>query len=431
MHKRDDWSLDYVARVEGEGGLDLVISDHQIEAARIHIFEPPRFFEGFLEGRKYDEIPDITARICGICPISYQMAACSAIEAAFGFEHSEQTWRLRRLFSWAEIIQSHALHIFMLAAPDYLGVDGAPSLAAEYPEILQRGLRLRRIANDLSKAIGGREVHPVVPKVTGFYDVPTGKELAHLAKHWRQAREDAIATIEMAAGFDVPELARDADYLSLSHPSIYALNEGNVKTLKGLEFPVERFIDNIKENQVEDSNALQCRLRSSKSYQTGPLARVNINFDQLSGATKALLAKKGVSFPSQNPFYGTIARAAEILTGIDECIDLMDGFAPEQEVVKIQPRASEGFGISEAPRGSLFHRYVFDDDGIVKRAQLIPPTSQNLARMEDDLISWAPYLTSQSREEMAFSCEMLIRSYDPCISCGTHFLKVRVEEPRL
>jgi len=426
MHKGDAWRLDYIARVEGEGGLELVVSGANVEEARLRIFESPRFFEGFLEGRKFDEVPDITARICGICPISYQMAACAAIEWAFSFTPSEQTKRLRRLFSWAEIIQSHVLHLYMLAAPDYLGVEGAPALAAAYPEAMARALRLKRAANDLSKAIGGREVHPIVPKVGGFYDLPPAGDLTHLAGHFREAREDALATLEMVAGFKLPALAREADFLCLSHENMYALNEGDVKTLSGLVFPVERFLEHIGERQVAHSSARQCYLKGAGSYQTGPLARVNINHRQLSKTTLERLDSLGFSFPSQNPFHAIIARAAEIVTGIDECIELMEGFAPEPEDAVIEPRAGEGFGISEAPRGSLFHRYVFDDEGMVRRAHLIPPTSQNLARIEDDLLAWTPSLLNKPKEEMARACEMLIRSYDPCISCATHFLRVNM-----
>jgi sulfhydrogenase subunit alpha len=425
MHKSGEWRLNYVARVEGEGGLDLVISDGQVEAARLRIFEPPRFFEGFLEGRKYDEVSDITARICGICPISYQMASCTAIEKAFEFTPSEQTKRLRRMFSWAEVMQSHALHVYMLAAPDYLGVDGVPELAAKFPEVTARALRLKRTVNDLSKAIGGREVHPVVPKVTGFYDVPSKKTIAELKEKFERARADAIETVRMAAGFELPELKRQTDYLCLSHDDMYALNEGRVKTLGGLDFPVEEFLDHIEERQVPHSNALQCLLKDSgESYHTGPLARVNINYKHLSDTTKELLSESGIAFPSQNPFHGIVARGAEILTGVEECLALLNGFEPEPEDAEIEPRASEGFGISEAPRGSLFHRYVFDENGIVKRAHLIPPTSQNLARMEDDLMILAPTLLDQPEDKLALSCEMLVRSYDPCISCATHFLKV-------
>jgi sulfhydrogenase subunit alpha len=429
MHKGDVWRLDYIGRVEGEGGLDLVLSHGMVEEARLRIFEPPRFFEGFLEGRKYNEIMDITARICGICPISYQMAAANAIESAFGFKASEQTKRLRRLFSWAEILQSHALHIYMLAAPDYLGIDGIGQLAEKFPQLIERGLRLKRTVGDLGRTIGGREVHPVVPRVGGFYDVPTGKEFASLHVSFEKAREDAIETIKTAAQFTLPEMDRDSDYLCLSHPDHYALNDGNVKTLKGLEFPVDKFLDHINEQQVPESNALQCRLKLSGSYTTGPLARVNINFKHLSESTKEILAAAGFSFPSQNPFHAIIARGAEMLTGIEECLELMDGFSPEPEGdPEIEPRASEGFGISEAPRGSLFHHYIFDENGMVKHARLIPPTAQNLARIEDDLMMFAQRLLDKSHEELSLGCEKLIRSYDPCISCATHFLKVRVRE---
>ena len=426
MHKGDVWRLDYVARVEGEGGLDLVMKDGGIEAAHLRIFEPPRFFEGFLEGRKYNEIPDMTARICGICPASYQMASCSAIENAFDFSPSEQTKKLRRLFSWAEIIQSHVLHIYMLAAPDYLGVEGVPELASKFPELVKRALKMRGAANAVTKAVGGREVHPITPKVTGFYDVPSEREIEHLAGHLLEIRDDAIATIKMTADLDLPFLDRDIDYLALFDSNMYALNEGRVRTFNGLDFPVEEFLDNIVETQVPQSNALQCRLKHSGSYQTGPLARININYKSLSTATKELLSELKISFPSQNPFDGIIARAAEILTGIDDSLNIMDGFAPALEEVEVKPQASEGFGISEAPRGSLFHRYIFDDQGFVLKAQLMPPTSQNLARIEDDLMIYAPRVLEEDRDKLSLACETLIRSYDPCISCATHFLKVHI-----
>lgn len=426
MHKSDEWRLDYIARVEGEGGLDLILSDGKMESARLRIFEPPRFFEGFLQGRRFSEVPDITARICGICPVSYQMAACTAIEKAFDFAPSPQTRKLRRLFSWAEIMQSHVLHIYMLAAPDYLGVEGVPELASEYPELVERALRLRGVAAAITNAVGGREVHPITPKVTGFYDLPSAAEIEDMAEHLRNGLDDAIATLRLTGDLQLPTLDRNIDYLSLSHKDMYALNEGDVKTLSGLSFPVEEFLSHVIEEQMPYSNALQCRLKNSGSYQTGPLARVNINHQQLSSTTKDLLNEMGLEFPSQNPFDGIIARAAEVLTGIEECLEILDDFSPEPENVEVIPRAGEGFGISEAPRGSLFHRYVLDDAGFVKKAQLIPPTSQNLARIEDDLLMYAPQLLEQDRDKLSLACEVLIRSYDPCISCATHFLKVKV-----
>ena len=427
MHKGDVWRLDYVARVEGEGGLDLILKDGDIEAARLRIFEPPRFFEGFLEGRKYSEIPDMTARICGICPASYQMASCTAIEHAFDFSPSEQTKKLRRLFSWAEIIQSHVLHIYMLAAPDYLGVEGVPELASKFPELVKRALKMRGAANAVTKAVGGREVHPITPKVTGFYSLPSAGEIEHLAGHLLEIRDDAIATIKMIADLDLPFLDREIDYLALSDSNEYALNEGRVRSFHGLDFAVEEFLDYVVETQVPKSNALQCHLKHTGSYQTGPLARININYEFLSSATKDLLDELNISFPSQNPFDSIIARAAEILTGIDDSLDIMDGFTPVFEDVEIKPKSAEGFGISEAPRGSLFHRYIFDDQGLVRKAHLVPPTSQNLARIEDDLMIYAPKVFKEDRDNLSLGCETLIRSYDPCISCATHFLKVNIK----
>lgn len=413
-----------ITRVEGEGALEVSVSDGEVKKVKLRIYEPPRFFEGFLINRKYDELPDITARICGICPISYQMASCSAVESAFGFNPSEQTAILRRLFSWAEIMQNHALQVYLMAGPDYFGVEGADSLAKEHPDVVKRGLKLKRAANNLSVMVGGREVHPIGTKITGFYDVPTKEMIAKVRAELEEARPLAVETIKMVASFKLPEFERESDYLSLADGEVYALNEGEVKTLSGDSFPVANFLDKVEEHQVDYSNALRCRLKATGPYQTGPLARVNINYQFLSAETKSLLKELGFSFPSHNPFHGIVARAAELLTGIDDCLELLSDFVPEYEEAEIKPRSSQGSGISEAPRGSLFHRYQFDEEGLIKEARIIPPTEQNLVRMEEDLKQLIPQYLHLNDADLTLLCEMLIRSYDPCISCATHFLKI-------
>lgn len=415
-----------ITRVEGEGALEVSISDGEVKKIKLRIYEPPRFFEGFLINRKYDELPDITARICGICPISYQMASCTAVEKAFGFVPSEQTAVLRRLFSWAEIMQNHALQVYLMAGPDYFGVEGADSLAKEKPDVVKRGLKLKRAANNLSVMIGGREVHPIGTKISGFYDVPTPQMISSVRAQLEEVRPLAVETIKMVASFNLPEFERPSDYLSLANGEVYALNEGEVKTLSGDSFAVSNFLEKIDEHQVYYSNALRCRLKATGAYQTGPLARVNINYQFLSPETKSLLKELGFSFPSHNPFHGIVARAAELLTGIDDCLELLDNFQPEFEETEIYPRASSGAGISEAPRGSLFHYYEFNENGLIKSARIIPPTEQNLVRMEEDLKQLIPQYLHLNDADLTLLCEMLIRSYDPCISCATHFLKLSV-----
>lgn len=429
MHESAEWQprkieQEAIARVEGEGALEIAVSDGQIRKVKLRIYEPPRFFEGFLINRKYDELPDITARICGICPISYQMASCTAVESAFNFVPTEQTATLRRLFSWAEIMQNHALQVYLMAGPDYFHLDGADSLAKEHPEVVKRGLKLKRAANNLSVMIGGREVHPIGTKITGFYDVPTKEKIKKVKAELEEVRPLAVETLKMVAKFDLPEFERPSDYLALSNGEVYALNEGEVKTLSGDSFPVAHFLSKIDEYQVDYSNALRCHLKGGGPYQTGPLARVNINYQFLSSETKSLLREFGFNFPSNNPFYGIVARAAELLTGIDDCLALLADFTPAYEEAEIQPRASLGAGISEAPRGSLFHQYSFNEKGLIKTARIIPPTEQNLERMEADLKLLVAENLQLNDADLTLLCEMLIRSYDPCISCATHFLKV-------
>lgn len=421
-----DVQVELLSRVEGTGGLSVEVSNGKITKMEFRIFEAPRFFEGFLEGRHFDEVVDFVARICGICPISYQMAACNSLEYALQFKPSNQTRRLRRIFSWAEILQSNLLHVHMLAAPDYLGYESAAAMAKDHPDIVTRGLKLKRLSNDISKAVGGREVHPVLPRVTGFYSPPTREMFDDLMVRIENSLDDAEQVVRTMASLNIPEFERDVEFLCLSHPDNYALNEGNIVSTKGMNVPVDKFLDQIEEKQVPYSNAMQTYIKGRGSYMVGPLARVNINQDKMLDRTKSLIKELGLEFPTSNPYMSIVARALECLNGFDECYQLMDGFNPVQEDPEIKPRAGKGYGISEAPRGSLFHYYELDEQGLVTKARIIPPTSQNHFRVEDDLRLLIPTWLDHTDEEIAMKSEQAIRNYDPCISCSTHFLKFKM-----
>lgn len=423
-----DIKIDLLSRVEASGGLKIGITDHQVSILEFNIFEPPRFFEGFLEGRMFDEVVDFTARICGICPISYQMAACTAIESIFHFKLSEQTRRLRRMFSWAEIMQSHLLHVFILQAPDFLGYDSAAEAAKDHPDLVKTGLALKRLANDISIAIGGREVHPVVPRIGGFHSPPSGKTMQNVHSRIEDMLPALIDSAKVIAGLPIPEFDRDVEFLCLSHPDEYALNSGNIVSTGGIDIPVNKFLDVISEKQVPYSNAMQSYIIDrNTSYMVGPLARVNINLDKLHPRVRQLIDELGVKFPNNNPYMGIVARILEVYNGLLECHELTNETDYYFDKPEYTIRGGEGYGITEAPRGSLFHYYKLDDDGRVLKARLIPPTSQNHFRIEDDLILLIPTWLDLSDEEIQKRSAAAIRNYDPCISCSTHTVKIDID----
>jgi sulfhydrogenase subunit alpha len=416
-----------IARVEGEGALRVTVKDGEVRDVELRIFEPPRFFEAFLVGRHYSEVPDIVARICGICPVAYQMSAVHAIEQIFGLRVEGALRDLRRLLYCGEWIESHALHVYMLQAPDFLGYESGLTMAKDHPAVVTRGLRLKKAGNSIMTLLGGRSVHPVSVKVGGFSRVPSRRELDALTAELLWARDAAADTIRWAATFEYPDFAPDYTYVALRHPDEYPFNEGRLETSNGLSISVGEFEQHFTEHQVSYSNALQCTFQGMP-YLVGPLARVNLNHDRLPPPVKQVLADTGLQLPLRNPFHGIIARSIEILYALEESLRLIERYeTPPAPALPVTVRSGTGTACTEAPRGILYHRYRVDDEGVVREAKIVPPTSQNQGRIEQDLRQFMPRLLNLSNEDASLACERVIRCYDPCISCATHFLRLEIE----
>ncbi|HWT48610.1 MAG TPA: Ni/Fe hydrogenase subunit alpha [Mycobacterium sp.] len=420
-------SVGTLTRVEGEGALHVTLKDGALESVELNIYEPPRFFEAFLRGRAYTEPPDLTARICGICPVAYQISACNAIESACGVEIDPELIALRRLLYCGEWIHSHMLHIYLLHAPDFLGYPDAIALARDEREIVERGLRLKKAGNRLMEFVGGRAIHPINVRLGGFYSVPSRSQFAPLAEQLRRALDDAVATVEWVSGFDFPDLELDHEMLALSQAGRYPIENGVIARSAGQAFPVAEFTEHVRESQVPHSTALHATLDGGR-HLTGPLARYCLNSSALSPIAAQAAAAAGLSGECRNPFRSIIVRAVEVVYAIEEALRIIDDYQrPARPFVEVPARAGIGHGVSEAPRGLLYHRYQIDEDGLVSAATIIPPTSQNQAAIEADLA----HLVSDNLElddaALTATCERLIRTYDPCISCSTHFLTLTVQ----
>lgn len=422
--------VDYLARVEGEGALKVVIRDGAVRKAELSIFEPPRFFEAFMRGRGYTEAPDITARICGICPVAYQMSTVHAMEDALGATVDGPLRGLRRLLYCGEWIESHTLHVYMLHAPDFLGYAGAIEMARDHGDVVRKGLDLKKAGNEIVTLIGGREIHPINVKVGGFYRTPTRLELEPLAERLKVARDIALETVKLVAGFDFPDRTRDYVSVSLRHPDEYPFNEGRIVSSSGVDISAADYDKHFEEVHVEHSTALQSQLDGVGSYLVGPLARYNLNFDKLSPIAREAALDVGLKETCHNPYQSIIVRSVEVLYACDEALRIIDDYVqPDKPAVDIAPRAGVGFAATEAPRGMLYHRYRLDEEGTIVEANIIPPTSQNQASIELDLMTYINGWLDLDDDALQHRCEQTVRNYDPCISCATHFLKLeRVEE---
>jgi sulfhydrogenase subunit alpha len=430
MTHRGDRLIDVrgLARVEGEGAMHVRVRDGAVTDVRLEIYEPPRFFEAFLRGRRHTEPPDITARICGICPVAYQMSACAAIEDACGVTVPPGLADLRRLLYCGEWIESHVLHIYLLHAPDFLGYPSALHLARDRRDLVERGLELKKVGNDLIEVVGGRAVHPVNVRVGGFYRVPRPSELAPLRERLHVALDQALATVRWVAGFDFPDFHHDHEMLALVEPGRYAIERGVVATTGGLGFDVARFEEHIVEEQVPHSTALHARLAGRGRYLTGPAARYELSHRWLSPVAREAAAAAGLGDLCRNPYRSIVVRAVETVYAVEEAIRLIDSYEPPAiPAVEVPARAGVGRGATEAPRGTLFHRYELDGDGLITSARITPPTSQNQAAVEDDLARFVADRVDLPDERLTTECEQAIRNYDPCISCATHFLDLRVD----
>ncbi|MGD8894434.1 MAG: Ni/Fe hydrogenase subunit alpha [Acidobacteriota bacterium] len=421
--------VDALARVEGEGGLTVRLRGGKVADVKLRIYEPPRFFEAFLRGRDFREVPDITARICGICPVAYQMSSTHAMEAACGVKVEGPLRALRRLLYCGEWIESHALHVYMLHAPDFLGYESAIHMAADHAEVVQQGLELKRIGNELMTLLGGREVHPINVRVGGFYRVPTRRELEPMVKRLERALDLSLETVRFVAGFDFPDFERDYEFVALRHPDEYPFNEGRVVSSRGLDIPVSEYEDHFIEEHVPHSTALHSVRKGHGAYYVGPMARYSLNFDALPEVAQAAAKEAGLGPVCRNPFKSIVVRAVELVFACHEALRIIGSYEPpERPAEPVAPRAGTGHGASEAPRGLLYHRYRIDGSGTVEAAKIVAPTSQNQKTVENDLWHLVPFHLDLPKDELTWRCEQAVRNYDPCISCSAHFLKLEVVE---
>jgi sulfhydrogenase subunit alpha len=419
-------SVGTLTRVEGEGALHVMLKDGALERVELNIYEPPRFFEAFLRGRAYTEPPDLTARVCGICPVAYQVSSCNAIEDACGVQVDEELIALRRLLYCGEWIHSHILHIYLLHAPDFLGYPDIIGMARDHAEAVERGLSLKKAGNQLMEFVGGRAIHPINVRLGGFYSVPTRSEFAPIAEQLRRALDNALATVEWVSRFEFPDLELEHEFLALTASGRYAIENGTIARSAGPSFLVADFTDHVAESQVPYSTAMHATLDGGR-YLTGPMARFSLNASALSPIAAQAAAQAGLSAECRNPFRSIIIRAVEVVYAIEEALRIIDDYQrPSRPFVDVPARAGVGYGASEAPRGLLYHQYRIDDDGLVSAATMIPPTSQNQAAIEADLARLVSDNLLLDDAALTGLCEQLIRSYDPCISCSAHFLTLTV-----
>jgi len=428
MDKSRTIKVDYLARVEGEGALYVKVKGDQVVDCKLNIFEPPRFFEAFLRGRRYTEVPDITARICGICPIAYQMSSVRAMESALGVTVDGQLRELRRLIYCGEWIESHILHMFMLHAPDFLGYQDALQMAADFPEQVKLALKLKKLGNDLMTVLGGREIHPINMRVGGFYRAPDKAELLPFVEQLEWGRDATAEALRWVATLTFPELEHDYEFVSLSHPDEYPLFDGRLKSNKGLDIPIEDFDKHFEEEHVQHSTSLHCRVRERGYYMVGPLARYNNEYEKLPAVAREAARAIGLEPNCRNPFKSILVRGVETVFAFEEAIRIIRQYAkPARPFVPTEPRQSTGAGCSEAPRGICWHKYSMDNNGSITSARIVPPTSQNQGIIEDDLRRLIPGNLGLSDDDLTWRCEQAARNYDPCISCSCHFLRLNVE----
>ncbi len=423
------FAVDSMSRVEGEGRLRVVVRGDEVVSAELSIFEAPRFFERLVVGRHPDEVLDMVARICGICPVAYQMTAVEAFERLFEVELDPQVRQLRRLFYWGEWLQSHALHIYLLHAPDFLGYDSALDMARDHRRIVERGLALKQAGVDLMKLIGGRAVHPVSLRVGGFTRVPSRAQVRAMLPVLAQALADAQETVRWTAGLELPDFERDPLMLSLYDPDGYALDTGQLITTEGTAIDPGAWDTVFMEHHVEHSTALQATGIDGRHHLVGPSARIVLAGDALHPlAAEALEAAGGIEVIRRNMFASITARGVEMVHAIAESMAIAESWEPPTQAWQAwEPRAGVAAWSTEAPRGVLFHRYEVDERGHVTKARIVPPTSQNQVAMEDDLRGFVADVIDLPELEATARLEALIRCYDPCISCATHFLQLEIE----
>lgn len=416
-----------LARVEGEGALTITMEGGEPVAIELRIFEPPRFFEAFLRGRSALEAPDLTSRICGICPVAYQLSACGAIEDALGIRIDEPIRLLRRLLYCGEWIESHALHVFMLHAPDFLGYDDAFAMAKDHGDMVRRGLAIKQVGNAIVARLGGRAIHPVNVRVGGFYRLPSRDELASLAPSIDEALVATHAALAWASAFAFPDVERDYELVALRDEHEYPFCDGRIASSAGIDVAMREFDTCFVEEQVPYSTALHAHVRARGTSLCGPLARFGLDADKLGDTAAEAARSVGLTAPCRNPFRSILVRLIEIAQALDEARNIIASYVPaDRPFVTAPMRAGIGYACTEAPRGMLYHRYTIDESGTITDADIVPPTCHNQRVIEQDLFAIAGTLANLPHDDATLLAERTVRNHDPCISCATHFLDLRI-----
>ncbi len=420
--------VEALARVEGEGRFSVRLEGDKVVRSEFSIFEPPRYFEALLQGRSFRDAPDVTSRICGICPIAYIMGASQAMEAALGWEIPQDITDLRRLIYCGEWIQSHILHTHMLHAPDFLGLQDSIELAQSNRSLVENGLAAKKTGNHLMEVIGGRSIHPVNTRVGGFYSAPSTDAVQALVPELEHCEALSVAALGVFADLEFPDLEIDTLFVAMRHESDYPIDRGRIVSSDGLDIAVDAFPEHFGERQVPYSNALQGTTVDGRPYLVGPLARFNLNADRLPADILRLAETAGLEPGCRNPFKSLLARQVETIYAFREAARLARAYVPpEPSFVDAPLRAGIGHGITEAPRGICYHRYEVATDGAIVAATIVPPTSQNQRQIERDLVDTVERFHDLDDDALQWRCEQAIRNYDPCISCATHFLTLDVE----
>jgi coenzyme F420-reducing hydrogenase alpha subunit len=420
--KKVNIKVNQITRVEGHGNLVVRSSNGTVDEVRWEVTESPRFFELMLKGRPWHDAHVLASRICGICSVAHQFASLAATEAAFGIQPSEQTILLRKLLYVGEMIESHMLHVYLLASPDFFGTDSIFPLMQSNRNIVLTGLRLKKLGNDIMELIGGRMVHPQAATVGGFARLPHKQTLLYLQKRLQEALPDLEATVKLFKQLDVPQFFRETEYIALKHPDEYALTRGLICSTDTGTTPLDQYLDITNEYCVPHSTAKFTK-HVRESYAVGALARININYEHLNPLAKKAAAELGLKPICCNPFMNTTAQIVETIHEVEEgqyTIERLLQSDVREEKISVPVKTGQGIGAVEAPRGLLIHDYRYDESGRIVRANCVIPTNQNHANIQQDLETLVQNNLSKSEKNLKLLCEMLIRSYDPCISCSTH-----------
>lgn len=434
-------NVEYLTRVEGHGDIVINIKEGKLETCHLKVVEAPRYFEAMIKNRSMFEVQHITSRICGICSTGHCMASIKASEDAIKFTPTEQTKKLRKLALHYETIDSHLLHVLFLVAPDAFGAESVFPMIKTHPEVITLALDMKRTISDLCDILLGRHTHPITLSVRGFTKIPSKKELLKSQELLSKLKAGLKIALETVKTIKLPDFERETEYIALSHPDEYSFLEGNVKSSVSGEVTPQDYLKFVHEYDVEHSTSKHSKNKKD-SYMVGALARFNINHDKLPKKYVDFASSLGLNAPCYNPFMNSIAQIVETAFCVDDAVSIVDEYlkkgidnnqaisswpnAEEKKTFKINP--GRGVGAVEVPRGILFHDYTINEKGLVDKANCVIPTNQNLANIDLDMKKMIPEILHKSKEEITLQAEMLVRAYDPCISCSCHMLNVEFVE---